>query len=58
VSIDREALIDAIDALHEATFETFRPEAHHLAKALGWDNGNKYTPTGEWLRERLDEALR
>jgi hypothetical protein len=55
--VDRNALIAAIDELHEATFEVFRPEARHLAAALGWEQPDR-APDGQWLRAALDAALR
>ena len=54
---DREALITAIDELHEATFEVFRPEARRLAAALGWTD-DTVEPDSDWLCARLDEVLR
>jgi hypothetical protein len=57
VTIDRDALIDVIDELHEEACISGRPLADRLAAALGWDNPDKW-PEGPWIRERLDEALR
>ena len=57
MTIDREALIAAIDELHEGAIEDHWAEAERLVEALGWQRGSD-GPDGQWIRARLDEALR
>lgn len=56
--IDREALIDAIDELHMGAVEHHWAEAQRLATALGWPEFSGDIPDGQWIRARLNEALR
>jgi hypothetical protein len=54
--VDRDALIAAIDKLHEEGCVEGLPAAHRLSAALGWDNPDEW-PEGPWIRARLDEAI-
>jgi hypothetical protein len=57
MTIDRDALIAAIDKLHEEGCVEGLPAAYRLSAALGWDNPDEW-PEGPWIRDRLDEAIR
>jgi hypothetical protein len=56
-SLDRAALIAAIDKLHEEGCVNGEPAAHRLSAALGWDDPDEW-PEGDWIRARLHEAIR
>lgn len=55
---DRDAVIEAIDKLHEDGDWNGWVQAENLARALGWTKTNAEGPDGRWLRARLNEVLR
>lgn len=57
MNIDREALIDAINELHDGAIDHHWAEAERLVEALGWQRGSG-GPDSRWIRARLNEALR
>jgi hypothetical protein len=58
---DREALIAALDKLHEEGCVTSHPAAYKAAQrvsvALGWEDPVEW-PDGQWIRAALREVLR
>jgi len=60
IFVDRAAVLDALTDLYEGALDHHWQVADYLAEALGWDLDEHLgrPPLSEWIRTKLDEALR